>query len=70
VVHLADEAFELGADRVWVAEHALLSHFTIDAYARVVFQAITHEKPSIFLFGATLMGGIWQRAWLCGCAPG
>lgn len=53
VVHLADEAFELGADRVWVAEHALLSHFTIDAYARVVFQAITHEKPSIFLFGAT-----------------
>ncbi len=53
VIHLADEAFELGADRVWVAEHALLRHFTIDAYARVVFQVLTQEKPSVFLLGAT-----------------
>jgi len=53
VVHLADQAFALGADRVWLAEHALLRHFTIDAYARVAFQVLMQQKPSVFLLGAT-----------------
>lgn len=53
VIHLADEAFARGADRVMVAEHALLKNFTIDAYARVAFQELVQEKPSIFLLGAT-----------------
>jgi len=53
VAPLAEQAFTLGADRVWLAEHPLLEHFTIDAYARVAFQALQRGKPSIFLLGAT-----------------
>jgi electron transfer flavoprotein alpha subunit len=53
VVHLAEQAFARGVDRVMVAEHALLKFFTIDAYARVAYQALLQEKPSVILFGAT-----------------
>lgn len=53
VAPLTEQAFTLGADRVWLAEHPLLEHFTIDAYARVAFQTLMQGKPSIFLLGAT-----------------
>jgi electron transfer flavoprotein alpha subunit len=53
---LADQAFGYGADEVWVAEHALLEYFRIEAYCRVVYQALTEEKPSVFLLGATQNG--------------
>lgn len=56
VSHLSDEAFACGANQVWLAEHPLLENFTIDAYARVAFQALLAGKPSVFLLGATPNG--------------
>jgi electron transfer flavoprotein alpha subunit len=56
VSNLSDEALARGADQVWLAEHPLLEHFTIDAYARVAFQAMLEGKPSVFLLGATPNG--------------
>jgi electron transfer flavoprotein alpha subunit len=56
VTHLIDEAFAYGADVVRLAEHPLLDHFTIDAYAQVVFQALLEGRPSVFLLGATPNG--------------
>jgi len=49
----AGQAFELGADEVWLADHALLKAFTVDAYTHVAHQAIQQGKPSILLLGAT-----------------
>jgi electron transfer flavoprotein alpha subunit len=56
VANLAETAFAYGADEVWLALHPLLDCFTIDAYARVVFQAIMDGKPSVFLLPATPNG--------------
>jgi electron transfer flavoprotein alpha subunit len=53
VAHLVRQVFAHRADRVWQAEHPLLEHFTIDAYARVACQALMQGKPSVFLLGAT-----------------
>lgn len=53
---LADTAFAHGADEVRLADHTLLEHFTIEAYAHVVFQAIMQGKPSVFLTGVTPNG--------------
>jgi len=53
VADLAEKAFAYGVDEVWLADHPLLDCFTIDAYARVVFQAIMDGKPSVFLLPAT-----------------
>ena len=49
----ATQAFELGADQVWLAEHVLLQSFTVDAYTHVAHQALLQGKPSILLLGAT-----------------
>jgi len=56
VKNLAETAFAYGADEVWLAQHSLLENFTIEAYAHIVFQALTHAKPSVFLLGATPNG--------------
>lgn len=56
VAHLAATAFAQGADQVWLLEHPLLEHFTVEAYTQVAFQAVLHGKPSIFLCGATPNG--------------
>lgn len=53
VAQLAGTAFEYGTDAVWLADHPLLDQFTIEAYARVVFQAVMEGKPSVFLLPAT-----------------
>jgi electron transfer flavoprotein alpha subunit len=53
VTHLAEVAFAHSADRVWVADHPLLQHFTIEAYANAAFQALLLGKPSVFLLGAS-----------------
>jgi electron transfer flavoprotein alpha subunit len=53
---LAKQAFDYGADQVWLADHALLDHFTIDAYAQVTYKTLIKEKPSIFLAPATPNG--------------
>ena len=56
VGHLVDQAIAYGADEVWLAEHPLLDEYTIDAYGRVVYDALLEAKPSIFLAGATPNG--------------
>lgn len=56
VSSLGEQALACGADRVWLADHPLLAQFTIEAYARVAFQAISEAKPSVFLLGATPNG--------------
>lgn len=56
VSELGKLAVAYGVDEVRVADHPLLELFTIDAYARVVFQAVMAAKPSIFLLGATPNG--------------
>ncbi|MEW5871944.1 MAG: electron transfer flavoprotein subunit alpha/FixB family protein [Chloroflexota bacterium] len=56
VEHLVPLAFAYGAEQVWLAEHPLLEQFSIDAYARVVFQALMQAKPSVFLLGVTPNG--------------
>jgi electron transfer flavoprotein alpha subunit len=53
---LGEIAIAHGADEVKIADHLLLDLFTIEAYARVVFQAVLAGKPSIFLLGATPNG--------------
>lgn len=56
VNHLSETAFAHHADRVWVAEHPLLEHFTSEAYTFAAFQALMQGKPSVFLLGATPNG--------------
>jgi electron transfer flavoprotein alpha subunit len=56
VESLVREAFAYGAEEIWLADHPLLEHFTIDAYAHVMSKAILAEKPSILLMGATHNG--------------
>ncbi|MBM3145606.1 MAG: electron transfer flavoprotein subunit alpha/FixB family protein [Chloroflexi bacterium] len=53
VASLAEEAIALGADRVILAEHPLLEHFTVNGYVHVAQQALLEYQPSIFLSGAT-----------------
>lgn len=49
-------AFANGADEIWIAEHPLLEHFTVDAYTHVVEKALMKGRPSVFLCGATPNG--------------
>jgi len=56
VAPLAKTAISHGADEIRIADHPLLAQFTIDAYGRVVFQAVMDGKPSVFLIGATPNG--------------
>ncbi len=56
IENIADTAIVFGADAVYLAENPLLEVFTIEAYARVVCQALLEGKPSIFLSGATPNG--------------
>lgn len=51
-----NQAFALGADRVWLGNHPLLEQFTVDAYVHAAFQALMQGKPSVFLVGATHNG--------------
>lgn len=53
---LAGVAFKNGVDQVWLIEHPLLEHFTIEAYSHSAFQALMQGKPSIFLLGVTPNG--------------
>ncbi len=53
---LAKQAFDFGADQVWLLNHPLLKRFTVDAYTHAAYQAIQQGKPSVFLCGATPNG--------------
>lgn len=53
---LADELFEYGADKVYVADSPELEKYTTDGYTKVIFEAIGKYKPEIVLLGATHIG--------------
>ncbi|KEZ91930.1 electron transfer flavoprotein subunit alpha [Lacrimispora celerecrescens] len=53
---LADELFEYGADKVYLADHKELESYRTDAYTSVIHDAIKSHKPEIVLLGATHIG--------------
>ena len=53
---LADQLFEYGADKVYVADHEELATYRTDAYTKVINDAIEAYKPEIVLLGATHIG--------------
>ncbi|WP_027637640.1 electron transfer flavoprotein subunit alpha/FixB family protein [Clostridium cadaveris] len=53
---LADELFEYGADKVYIADSPELEKYTTDGYTKVIFEAIEEYKPEIVLLGATHIG--------------
>lgn len=53
---LADELFECGADKVYIADSPELEKYTTDGYTKVIFEAIEEYKPEIVLLGATHIG--------------
>ena len=56
VENLADELFEYGADKVYIADSPELEKYTTDGYTKVIFEAIEEYKPEIVLLGATHIG--------------
>ena len=56
VEYLSEELYEFGADKVYLLDHKLLTHYTTDGYAKVMTEAIEEYKPQIVLFGATHIG--------------
>ena len=56
VKELADELFEYGADKVYLADHKELESYRTDAYTAVIHDAIKSYKPEIVLLGATHIG--------------
>lgn len=56
VAGLAQHGIACGADRIWLAEHALLEHFTIEAFTQVACQLLLQKRPSVFWLGATPNG--------------
>lgn len=56
VGELADELFEYGADKVYIADDKELDKYTTDGYTKVIFEAIEEYKPEIVLLGATHIG--------------
>ena len=56
VEYLSEELYEYGADKGYLLDHKLLTHYTTDGYAKVMTEAIEEYKPEIVLFGATHIG--------------
>jgi len=56
VAALAEELGTHGADRVLVAEDALLEHYTTDGYTKVICDLANERKPEILFIGATFVG--------------
>jgi electron transfer flavoprotein alpha subunit len=45
-----------GADRVLCCRHDLLNRYSSDGFTNVIAAVIAREKPSVFLYGATING--------------
>lgn len=56
VYHLAEEAIEYGADRVYLCDSPELKEYRTRPYSRVCLKVIEDVKPEIVLFGATATG--------------
>ena len=53
---LADQLFEYGADKVYLADDPELKDYRTDAYSITIGKAIEEYKPEIVLLGATHIG--------------
>jgi electron transfer flavoprotein alpha subunit len=53
---MASELAAHGADKVLVAEHPLLGHFTTDGYTKVICELANARKPEIIFIGASYLG--------------
>jgi electron transfer flavoprotein alpha subunit len=53
---MVSELAAYGADKVIVAEHPLLNHFTTDAYTKVICELANERKPEVIFVGATYLG--------------
>jgi len=53
---LSNELIAFGANKVYVAEDALLEQYQTTSYAKVLCELITKHKPQIVLYGATAVG--------------
>ncbi len=56
VSELAVRLFAHGADKVYVSEHPLLSHYQTIPYARVAAELIREFNPQIVMLGASVVG--------------
>jgi electron transfer flavoprotein alpha subunit len=56
VAGLAQTLVRFGADKVYVADDAKLSHYQATSYSRVICELIEKFKPQVCLFGATAIG--------------
>jgi electron transfer flavoprotein alpha subunit len=56
VDHIIEELKEFGAQRVYLAQHKLLTHYQTNPYAKVISEIVGEHKPNIFLIGATTIG--------------
>ncbi|MBZ9606501.1 electron transfer flavoprotein subunit alpha/FixB family protein [Clostridium estertheticum] len=53
---MVKELVAYGADKVIVASHPLLGHFTTDAYTKVICDLANERKPEIIFVGASYLG--------------
>ena len=56
VGELAQRLGQYGADKVYLAEHPLLSSYQTNPYSKVVYDLIHKHNPQIVLYGATACG--------------
>jgi electron transfer flavoprotein alpha subunit len=56
IEELANTTLAFGADEIWLGMHPLLEPFTIEAYTKVLHEAVLSGKPSVLLMGATPNG--------------
>ena len=56
VDHLIKEAFIYGADKVYVIDDPVLSHYRTQPYLRGMIRLVEKYRPEIMLLGATTMG--------------
>ncbi len=56
VNELAVKLGQFGADKVYLVEHPLLTHYQASSYSKVIESLIAKHKPQIMLYGATPNG--------------
>src|SRR6185369_8015513 len=56
VEHLCTEAFEYGADQVYLVDAPVFRHYRTESYLKAVCQLVEKYRPEIILMGATGLG--------------
>jgi electron transfer flavoprotein alpha subunit len=56
VAHLADEAFRYGAERVYLMDDPIFSHYRNKPYYTGLVSLVEKYQPEVFLIGATTLG--------------